>query len=192
MPTLRLTQSSTGPDRYRVEVALEGDGLPRQTATADFDFKLTPQDQEDLRWYLEDFLQYPFDPAPQTAARVEARMAEIGAELFRAAFQADDGARDLWATLRAHLNATRVEVITGVREAAAIPWELIRDPKTDTPLALRASAFVRAQPQAALTPPSPARRGRGADPSASCWSSAALAWRTTCPSARWRPACSRA
>ena len=30
-------------------------------------------------------------------------------------------------------NETRVEIITGVQEAAAIPWELIRDPKTDGP-----------------------------------------------------------
>ncbi|MBM3150188.1 MAG: CHAT domain-containing protein, partial [Chloroflexi bacterium] len=48
-----------------------------------------------------------------------------------------------------------VEIVTGVREAAAIPWELIRDPKTDTPLALRARTFVRAQPQPAQRPQLP-------------------------------------
>jgi tetratricopeptide (TPR) repeat protein len=152
MLTLRLTQTTIEQDKYRVEVTLEGDGLPRQAATAQFDFKLSAQDQEDLRWYLEDFLQYPLDPAPTIAARIEKRMAEIGAELFRAVFHANDDARDLWATLRTRLNETRVEVITGVQEATAIPWELIRDPKTDAPLALRARAFVRAQPQTAQPP----------------------------------------
>ena len=155
MLTLRLTQTTEGQDRYHVEVALEGDGLPRQTATTRFDFKLTAQEQEDLRWYLEDFLQHPHDPAPKIAARIEGRMAEIGTQLFKAVFHADDDARDLWATLRTRLNDTRVEIITGVQEAAAIPWELIRDPKTDTPLALRARAFVRAQPQAAQRPQLP-------------------------------------
>ncbi len=155
MLTLRLTQTTVDQDKYRVEVALEGDGLPRQTATAQFDFKLSAQDQEDLRWYLEDFLQYPLDPAPTIAARIEKRMAEIGVELFKAVFHADGDARDLWATLRTRLNETRVEVITGVQEATAIPWELIRDPKTDAPLALRARAFVRAQPQAAQRPQLP-------------------------------------
>jgi hypothetical protein len=77
MFTLRLTQTTVGQDKYRVEVALEGEGLPRQTATPHFDFKLGTQDQEDLRWYLEDFLQYPLDPAPTIAARVEGRIAEI-------------------------------------------------------------------------------------------------------------------
>ena len=160
MLTLRLTQTTVGQDKYRVEVALEGDGLPRQAATAQFDFKLSAQDQEDLRWYLEDFLQYPLDPAPTIAARVEKRIAEIGTELFKAVFHADDDARDLWATLRTRLNETRVEVITGVQEATAIPWELIRDPKTDAPLALRARAFVRAQPQAAPPPAVPPDRVR--------------------------------
>ncbi len=152
MLTLRLTQhAESQSDRYRIEIALEGDG-PRQTATASFAFRLTAQDQENLRWYLEDYLQYPHDPAPQIAARVEGRLAEIGVDLFRKIFQANDDARDLWATLRQHLADTCVEVQTGVAEAAAIPWELLRDPKTDVPLALRAKAFVRAYSQAAQRP----------------------------------------
>lgn len=155
MPTLRLTQfAESQPDHYRVELALEGDGA-RQTATARFNFKLTEQDAEDLRWYLEDFLQYPLDPAPTIAARVEARLAEMGVDLFKAVFQADDDTRDLWATLRDKLDDTRVEVITDVRQAASVPWELIRDPKTDTPLALRAASFVRAQPNPAQKPSLP-------------------------------------
>ncbi|MCI2430466.1 CHAT domain-containing protein [Candidatus Acetothermia bacterium] len=157
--TLRLTQhAETQPDRYHVEAAFEGkdskgNEIPRQIANARFNFKLTAQEQEDIRWYLEDYLQYPLDPAPKIAARIEKRMAEIGVELFEAIFQSGEDGRDLWATLRALLNETRVEIVTEVREAAAIPWELIRDPKTDTPLALRAQSFVRAQP----TPAQPVR-----------------------------------
>jgi tetratricopeptide (TPR) repeat protein len=146
--TLRLTQFTEDKDKYRIEIALEGVGLPRQTATSHYNFKLTDQDQEDIRWYLEDFLQYPHDPAPKIAARIEKRMAQIGTELFKALFQSGDDARDLWATLRTRLNDTRIEIITTVAEATAIPWELIRDPKTDVPLALRARSFVHAQPQA--------------------------------------------
>jgi len=102
--TLRLTQFTEGEDKYRVEIALEGSGLPRQTVTSRFDFKLTDQYQEDIRWYLEDFLQYPHDPAPRIAARIEERMAEIGTKLFKALFHSSDDARDLWAPLRACLN----------------------------------------------------------------------------------------
>lgn len=155
MLTLRLTQFTEAEDKYRVEVALEGDGLPRQTATSRFDFKLTPQDHEDLRWYLEDYLQYPLDPAPTIAARIEQRMNDIGTELFKAVFHSSDDSRDLWATLRGQLNNARVEINTEVREATAIPWELLRDPKTEAALALRSQAFVRSQPQTAQRPKLP-------------------------------------
>jgi len=152
MPTLRLTQSASSANKFHVEAALEGDGLVRQTATAEFDFDFSPQDREDLRWYLEDYLQYDADPAPTIAARIEKRLAEMGVELFKSIFQANDDARDLWATLRDRLNNTRVEIITGVEEATALPWELLRDPKTDVPLALRADAFVRTSHQLAQHP----------------------------------------
>jgi len=160
MTMLRITQTEENAGRYRVEIALEGDGSPRQIATSRFDFQLTAQDRENLRWYLEDYLQFPQDPAPRIAARIEQRLSAIGVELFKNLFQSSDDTRDLWATLRTRLNKTRVEVVTSVREAATIPWELLRDPKTDAPLALRAQAFVRAQPQPAQAPQVP-RTGSG-------------------------------
>lgn len=72
-----------GPGWYRVEAALEGDGWVRQTAKSEFDFALTPQDREDLRWCLEDYLQHAVDPAPRVVARVEGQMAVLGTNLSR-------------------------------------------------------------------------------------------------------------
>jgi tetratricopeptide (TPR) repeat protein len=153
--TLRITQSSESTGKYRAELALEGDGIPRQTATAAFEFELADQHREDLRWYLEDYLQYPHDPAPTVAARIEGDIKDVGVDLFKKVFQSDDDARDLWATLRQKLDETRIEISTSVAEATSIPWELIRDPKTDAALALRAESFVRSQPQAAQPPELP-------------------------------------
>ena len=100
MRLLRLTQDALDDGRYRVEVALEGSGSegrgPRRTAKADVTFRLTPQDEEDLRWYLEDYLQWPQEPAPTIAARVVDRMEELGTGLFRSIFEHDDKTRKLW------------------------------------------------------------------------------------------------
>src|SRR5260370_26340116 len=101
---------------------------------------------------MEDSRQPGRDPAPTIAARIEQRMAAIGVELFNAIFQSNADARDLWANLRGELNDTRVEIVTGVREATALPWELLRDPKTDAALALEAQSFVRASSQPARRP----------------------------------------
>ncbi|HEY0601454.1 MAG TPA: CHAT domain-containing protein, partial [Herpetosiphonaceae bacterium] len=139
---LRLTQFAESTDHYRVELALEG-AESRQTAMTRFAFVLTEQDRSDLRWYLEDYLQDPHEPAPTIAARIEQRMIEIGAELFQKVFEANRDVMLLRGRVFEHLAETRVEIVTEVRDATAIPWELLHDPQTDTPLALAASSFVR-------------------------------------------------
>jgi hypothetical protein len=126
-------------------------------ATSRFSFEFTAQDRVELRWYLEDYAQLPYDPAPTIAGRVERRMADLGTELFNSVFLSSNDARDLWATLRAELADTRVEIATEIG-AAGLPWELLRDSTTNMPLALRARAFVR-------TLPTPAQRTRLPTPS---------------------------
>jgi hypothetical protein len=71
--TLRLTQATGSSGRYQVEVALEGHGARRAT-TAEVAFALSLRDQERLRWYFEDYPQYPLDPAPEIAARIEQQL----------------------------------------------------------------------------------------------------------------------
>jgi hypothetical protein len=152
MRTLRLTQSVAGANRYRVEAMLEGGGQPHKVATAEFGFTLTAQDREDVRWYLEDYLQHAADPAPQIAARIESRIVEMGVELYEALSRSNDDAHALWSALRTQLNDTRIEIVTGVRDADMLPWELLRDPGTDKALALHAGAFVRATQQLSQCP----------------------------------------
>lgn len=155
MPLLRITQERIEKKQYRVRVELEEERQARQTADADFEFELTENDHERIRWYLEDYLQYPQDPAPTIAVDVEKLMEEIGAGLFKVLFKSSEDANELWVILRGQLNEMRVEVVTGIEEATSIPWELVRDPKTDVALALRAESFVRSQPQAAQGPKLP-------------------------------------
>lgn len=81
---LRLKQHAVGEGRHRVDISLDGDGAPR-VATSTFAFGLSPQDEGDLRWYLEDFLQYPQEPAPTIARRIEGRWRRFVAELYEAA-----------------------------------------------------------------------------------------------------------
>jgi hypothetical protein len=151
---LRLTQTLAGTGRYQVEVALEGEGTRRAT-TVQVPFALGVRDQERVRWYLEDYAHYPADPAPQVAARVERRLAELGRNLFHAVFEGSRDVIRLWDRAEPELADTRIEVATTVEGATAVPWELLRDPSTDTPLVLRAGAFVRAHqgPARLLEPP---------------------------------------
>src|ERR1017187_5730104 len=154
MSLLRLRQSAEGESRYRVMAEFENGGV-RRSAESRFELQFTAQDQEDIRWYLEDFLQYPMDPAPAIAARIEGRMAEIGVELFTKVL----GNAPVWHEVRHDLSGTRVEIETTVKDATALPWELLRDPDADVPLALRARAFVRATHDAVARPKLPPSAG---------------------------------
>lgn len=151
MLTLRLSQYPEGPSKFRVEAALDGNGSPGRSFVSTFRFGLTAQDREDLRWYLEDYPQYPFDPAPTIAAQIEQRMQEWGKELFNKVLCSPESI-GTWDDLRPKLGDMRVEIVTTVQGAAALPWELLRDPVTDAAVALRARSFVRVHPLPAQRP----------------------------------------
>ena len=173
VPTLRITHIAS-----QVEAALEGDG-PRKIERRPFTFTLSPQEAEDIRWYLEDYRIYPVEPQPKTAQRIERRMGEVGRELFRLVLAGSD----VWEAVRRNLNDTRIEIETEVADAL-VPWELMRDPTADLPLSLDVPAFVRCHSRPALPP---TRRGRRRARSGFCWRSAA--WRTTgCRFDPWRGA----
>jgi tetratricopeptide (TPR) repeat protein len=146
MATLRIDQlPGTKPGHHQVTMTFGSAEQPPQSASVGFPFALSAQEREDIRWYLEDYLDLDEEPAPKIAARVERRMAELGEALFRAIFLGSHEARAFWSAVEPHLNDTRVEVTTGIAEATSIPWELLRDPGTGASIALVAQAFVRRQ-----------------------------------------------
>jgi tetratricopeptide (TPR) repeat protein len=153
VPILRINQHPGGaPNHYRVDVsAVEIPNFQPQSFSRTIDFGMLPQDGERIRWYLEDYLQFDEDPAPAIANRVEGLMVECGEALFRSIFEGLNEGIQLWTLIQPHLSSTRIEITTGIAEATAIPWELIRNPHTRTNLALSAQAFVRTQRAAQLT-----------------------------------------
>jgi tetratricopeptide (TPR) repeat protein len=158
--TLRLAVRAEGAEHV-VDLSLDGAGA-RRTATARVGFGLSGRDREDVRWYLEDYLQYPLDPAPQIAREVETRLAVLGEDLFRQVFEANPNTMRVWDAMAGDLAEARVEVATGVEDAAGIPWELLRDPATGGVVSVRAGAFVRtlAETTAEVPVPEAAQRLR--------------------------------
>jgi tetratricopeptide (TPR) repeat protein len=134
---------------FAVRLSLEGSGVGR-AAEARFGLELSAQDREDVRWYLEDYLQYPVEPAPQVASRVEGRLGDLGRELFQRVFEGSRDATGVWDAVAGSLSDTRVEVDAGIEAGSAVPWELLRDPVSDGVVALRAGAFVRTHPGTAV------------------------------------------
>ena len=145
MNTLRISHVGD-----QVETALDGDGEHLRESRP-FSFAPSEQEAEDIRWYLEDYRVYPVEPTPTIAKRIEQRMGEVGRELFRLVLEGSE----VWNAARGRLGELRIEVETEL-EDALVPWELMRDPVADLPLALSVPAFVRCHSRPAMLPSPPA------------------------------------
>lgn len=162
MNTLHIRQDVPKDGHYPVRLTLKRAGQPDQEAEAKIQFVLTEQEQEDLRWYLEDYLQRAEAVEAVTVQQVEALMKTRGEELYTKVLAANGDTQALWFSIRNDLAHLRVEIAAGVAEAASIPWELMRDPKMDSPISLRVKSFVRVQssPNISFVPVTPANGGR--------------------------------
>jgi tetratricopeptide (TPR) repeat protein len=149
-PTLHIRQSPAGKGKHAIRLTLRRPGQPDLEGEATIKFSLTEQEQEDLRWYMEDYLQRAEAVEPVTVEQVEALLRARGEELYRLVLAANLDTQAIWFAVREQLADLRVEVATGVAEAASIPWELMADPQSDSPIALRVKAFVRVQSNPSL------------------------------------------
>ncbi|WP_020474915.1 CHAT domain-containing protein [Zavarzinella formosa] len=145
MLTLHIRQDTPKDGHYPVRLTLKQRGQPDRTAEAGIEFALTEQEQEEIRWYLEDYLQHADIVEAVTVEQIEERMKARGIELYTKVLAFNGDTQAIWFAIRDRLADLRVEITTGVAEAASIPWELMRDPKLDSPVSLRVSAFVRVQ-----------------------------------------------
>jgi tetratricopeptide (TPR) repeat protein len=155
---LRISDLPAGPGGVRRVEVMWQDGAARRVAVAEFADLPGGGDRERIRWYLEDYAEFPADPAPLIAADAEARLARTGVELFGRVF-GDRDAAGIWERVRDRLGQVRVEVDADPGAGAGLAWELLRDPATDAALALGSGAFVRTHLRAAGQPVLPVASG---------------------------------
>jgi tetratricopeptide (TPR) repeat protein len=92
---------------------------------------LSPEDKEELRWYLEDYLIYPYG-FEFRAQKVENKMIQWGESLFQMVFiksQEDPDPRGMYQeAVREGLENCELCISSNDPSFLNIPWELIRDP----------------------------------------------------------------
>jgi hypothetical protein len=89
----------------------------------------------DLRWYLEEFLDYPFPPRTEVAERVQASLEAWGEGAFAALFRSGQGRDFYHDAYRAGLENLTLKIASDDPRVLAWPWEALRDPQTDGTLA---------------------------------------------------------
>lgn len=90
---------------------------------------LTTSDRKELRWYLEDYLGFPFGAERYRAELVEQKMAEWGVALFKQVFGTADDTRTYYQeAVREGLECCELCISSENPTFLNIPWELIQDP----------------------------------------------------------------
>ena len=129
-PTLHIRQTPATKGKHTIHLALRRPGQPDLEGEATIKFSLTEQEQEDLRWYMEDYLQRAEAVEAVTVEQIEASMRARGEDLYTKVLAANGNTQAIWFAVREQLADLRVEITAGIADAAAIPWELMRDPQS--------------------------------------------------------------
>jgi tetratricopeptide (TPR) repeat protein len=149
--TLRIEQRTQDSAHHSISLELERPGESRLKASAEIEFALTPQEHAELKWYLEDYLHRAESVTEEHVQQIESMMCDRGIELFEKILEGNREAQRIFDRVVDDIADLRVEITTSVADAAAIPWELMRDPSLDSAIALRVKSFVRVQSEANLS-----------------------------------------
>src|ERR1700678_2526325 len=131
MTSIRIRQKAAAKGKHGIDLALKRPGKADREGHAEIEFALTPHEQEELRWYMEDYLQRAESVEEVQIEQIEAWMKQRGEELYNKVLDANQNTRAIWFAVREHLADLRIEIAAGIAEAASIPWELMRDPQSD-------------------------------------------------------------
>jgi tetratricopeptide (TPR) repeat protein len=123
MNELRLLFDKSA-DGYTVR--LENNWGGNAGAPAPLTFALTEDDQEDLRWYLEDFMDLPLGGAQVRAQRVERNLADWGRRLYDTLFRDGDN-RELLNHLQEQDPPRLLTIATRNPDILHLPWEMMAD-----------------------------------------------------------------
>ncbi len=134
--TLIIRHVSAEPDKFEVMRLKDGKRTPAPVEIHGPDLlKVEGRPNcslsTDLRWYLEDFLDYPFHPDTEVAERVQDCLVKWGEDAFSALFDNRDGGAMLDAAIDGHYRNLHLQIASDDPRVLAWPWEALRDPKAN-------------------------------------------------------------
>jgi hypothetical protein len=143
---LAMTQSNA----FVFDLILDGQCHLRDIPFVD---PLTEKDLRELRWYLEEYLDWPYsEPVRQRAQKIERQLDEWGAALFDAVFARPEARVLCDRLLESKDDARFVTIQSPDARILRLPWELLRD--KSGPL-ITAGISIRRHVEQGVTPAVP-------------------------------------
>jgi hypothetical protein len=133
MPTLLLRHvPDSDPPRFYVERA-GGKSTPSVAVASPVGFPVAGRTKSDLwrelRWYLEEFLGYPFSPETEHADRVLDALRAWGEQAFQALFGSRESGGMFDDAKAEGVENLLLQVWSDDAPVLAWPWEALRDPQ---------------------------------------------------------------
>ncbi|MEO0408270.1 MAG: tetratricopeptide repeat protein, partial [Cyanobacteria bacterium P01_A01_bin.135] len=103
--------------------------MPRSAPEVPFTHPFDAEILGELRWYLEEYLDFPYGIYPDKAVAVEGQFQDWGQQLFDLVFQSSDEAREFYQeATRDGLDRCEVGIASDNPQVLNLPWELLYSP----------------------------------------------------------------
>ncbi|MEG4840536.1 tetratricopeptide repeat protein [Microcoleus sp. B9-D4] len=102
---------------------------PRFAPPVTFEHPFDSKVLADLRWYLEEYLRFPYGLEPENAKKIEQKLQAWGQQLFDLVFRSSEKAREFFQeATRAGLDKCEISIISDDAAVLNLPWELLFSP----------------------------------------------------------------
>ncbi len=106
-----------------------GQASPRFADGVTFEHPFDEEALTDLRWYLEEYLRFPYGIFPENAAKIEQKLQNWGEELFQLVFRSSEKGREFFqAATYDGLHNCELVVTSDDSKVLNLPWELLYSP----------------------------------------------------------------
>ena len=106
-----------------------GQSNPRSAPAVALQHPFDDQALTDLRWYLEEYLRFPYGLAPENAAKIEQKFQIWGEQLFELVFRRSEKAREFFhEATREGLDRCELVISSDNPAVLNLPWELLYSP----------------------------------------------------------------
>ncbi|MCU0547180.1 MAG: tetratricopeptide repeat protein [Oscillatoriaceae cyanobacterium Prado104] len=106
-----------------------GNSAPRFAPSVTFEHPFDSKVLADLRWYLEEYLRFPYGLEPENAKKIEQKLQAWGQQLFDLVFRSSEKAREFFQeATRAGLDKCEISIISDDAAVLNLPWELLFSP----------------------------------------------------------------
>ncbi len=130
-----------------------GQTNPRLAPQVPFQHPFDEQALVDLRWYLEEYLGFPYGIEPEKAATIEQKFQEWGQQLFELVFRSSEKGREFFQeATREGLDRCEIGIASDNPQVLNLPWELLYSPDYQFIAPLLAGIYRSLSSQAVRAP----------------------------------------